>query len=520
MKKKLKLSQSPVAHGIFLVMSVIAVILFNCCNIWWVFINNNVGLTHFCEGLLIFMICNALAMTVMTFMRTYNKGKPNKALSGILFGLTFVFFAFTVGYSIGLLIDENQGVFTLQLQDTLTKALPVIAVSGLALFLPALNKKAKVAISAAVLIVASLWVINDFYPLTAYKITSEPTVIDTSEDYSVVFSTNDYGTGYVEYTFEGEDYKVYDHTAGRLNSDSKIHSINIPYEHLRNNSYRVGSVRVIDEFSYGSRLGKEVVSDEYTLTYTEAENQTYLVISDWHTMLKEAHSAIDYLGDYDSVIFLGDSAPNVDYEEDVAKNTVMFMGQVTGGEKPAIYVRGNHETRGDYANELPTALGLDELYYTLDIGPYSFIVLDSGEDKEDSHSEYGGLTAYGDYRKSMIEWLKTADVKNDKVIALSHAWQISQVEEEFALIGWNEIDRMGARLMISGHTHRCGFVDKEQEGLNTEIFTAHPHIDAYMDGGKSEKDYVASMLTLTPDGLNIKAVNQKGESIFAEEMTW
>ena len=79
---------------------------------------------------------------------------------------------------------------------------------------------------------------------------------------------------------------------------------------------------------------------------------------------------------------------------------------------------------------------------------------------------------------------------------------------------------MGARLMISGHTHRCGFVDKEQEGLNTEIFTAHPHIDAYMDGGKSEKDYVASMLTLTPDGLNIKAVNQKGESIFAEEMTW
>ena len=408
----------------------------------------------------------------------------------------------------------------MQLQDTLAEALPVIAVSGLALFLPALNKKAKVAVSAVVLIAASLWVINDFYPITAYKITSEPTVIDTSKDYSVVFSTNDYGTGYVEYTFEGEDYKVYDHTAGRLNSDSKIHSVKIPYEHLRNNSYRVGSVRVIDEFSYGSRLGKEVVSEEYTLTYTEAENQTYLVVSDWHTMLEEAYSAIDYLGDYDSVIFLGDSAPNVDYEEDVTKNTVMFMGQVTGGEKPAIYVRGNHETRGDYANELPTALGLDELYYTLDMGPYSFIVLDSGEDKEDSHSEYGGLTAYGDYRKSMIEWLKTAEVKNDKVIALSHAWEISQVENDLALIGWNEIDRMGARLMISGHTHQCGFVNKEQEGINKDIFSAHPHIDAYMDGGKSKNDYIASMLTLSPDGLNIKAVNQKGESIFAEELTW
>jgi predicted phosphodiesterase len=237
-------------------------------------------------------------------------------------------------------------------------------------------------------------------------------------------------------------------------------------------------------------------------------------------MLNKAYSAIDYLDEYDSVIFLGDSAPTADNEDDAIKNTIAFMGKVSGGEKPAIYVRGNHETRGAYANDLPSVLGLDELYYTLNVGDYSFIVLDSGEDKEDSHSEYGGLTAYGDYRKAMIEWLKTADTNSDKVIALSHAWEISEVEEDLAITGWNEIDRMGARLMISGHTHQCGFVNKEAEGINAEIFSAHPHIDAYMDGGKSDKDYIASMLTLSPEAIGIRAVNQNGEEIINEEMKW
>lgn len=520
MKKKNKLSSSPVAHGIFLAMAVISAVLYNSTGTWWVFTDNTVGLSFFSELLAWIIIGNAVSMAVLTALLTYKKIKPNKALTGIFCTLSAGFFLYTVIYSIGLLIDENFTVYTIQLADTFSKALPIIALCSFALFVPAMNKKAKVALAAAVLIIAAIWVVNDFYPLTPYKITSEPTVIDTSEDYSVVFSTNDVGTGYVEYTFEGQDYKVYDHTAGRLNSDSKIHSINIPYEHLRNNSYRVGSVRVIAEFGYGSRLGKEAVSEEYTLKYNDSENQTWLVISDWHTMLNKAYTAVDYLGDYDSVIFLGDSAPTADNEDDAIKNTIEFMGNISGGEKPAIYVRGNHETRGAYANDLPSVLGLDELYYTLNVGDYSFIVLDSGEDKEDSHSEYGGLTAYGDYRKTMVEWLKTAETDSDKVIALSHAWEISQVENDLAVTSWNEIDRMGARLMISGHTHQCGFVNKEAEGINAEIFSAHPHIDAYMDGGKSGKDYIASMLTLSPEAIGIKAVNQNGEEIINEEMKW
>lgn len=52
------------------------------------------------------------------------------------------------------------------------------------------------------------------------------TVIDTGEDYGVVFTTSDFGMRYVEYSYNGKDYKVYDQNSGRLNTDSLIHSIN------------------------------------------------------------------------------------------------------------------------------------------------------------------------------------------------------------------------------------------------------------------------------------------------------
>lgn len=522
MKKKTRLSQSSTAHMVFTLMSLLAAVIFNSFNIWWVFIDGTVGIDHFCEGLLIFVALNTVLMGTLAALRVRKKegSKPQKILFTISAVLSFLFFAFAFGYGIGLAVDESSASFLLSLCDTLAKAIPLSAIIVLVIYYPAFGCKTKKFLAVTALVFASLWIINDFFPLTPYKLVSEPMVIDTGKEYSVVFATNDYGTGYIEYTYDGKDYKVTDNTAGRLNSDRKIHSIGVPYEHLKNNTYKVGSTRVIDEYSYGSRLGKTVVSEEYTFTCNDSDDQTYLVISDWHAMPDTAYSAIGYAGEYDGVILLGDSAPNVDFESDVIKNTVIFGGKVSSGTKPVIYVRGNHETRGDYANDLPTALGLEELYYTTDVGPYSFIVLDSGEDKVDSHREYGGLTDYGSYRAEMVEWLKTAEAANSKVIALSHAWQVSTVEEDLCRTAWDELDRIGTRLIISGHTHTCRLLSSEADGIEGEIFTAHPDTIGYMDGGKSGKNYIASKLTLSKDGFAIEAYDNLGQEIFRDSFTW
>lgn len=184
-----------------------------------------------------------------------------------------------------------------------------------------------------------------------------------------------------------------------------------------------------------------------------------------------------------------------------------------------LYVRGNHETRGAYAKDLPVALGIEQFYYTTDIGPYSFIVLDSGEDKDDSHIEYGGMTDYNTYRADMIDWLKGTEVKNDKVIALSHSWEISEVEEELSLSGWAELDRLGTRAFLSGHEHQCRFIG-DREGKEKELNEKYPDIIGYVDGGKVGEAYVANLLTLNENGFKIYAIDNNGNVFTDEKFEW
>ncbi len=261
------------------------------------------------------------------------------------------------------------------------------------------------------------------------------------------------------------------------------------------------------------------MSEKYNFKVNETSNQTYLTVSDWHTHLDRAYNAIEYLGKYDGVILMGDATPGVDYENEVVRNIVEFAGTVSGGTKPVFYTRGNHETRGAYAGKLMTALGLNEFYYETQIGDIKFVVLDSGEDKDDSHPEYGGLDNYNEYRAKQIEWLKTVEAETNKVISLSHSWRVSDVEEDLSNIAWEELNRLGVTLMISGHTHECRFIG-ENDDREKEIFSKYPNITGYMDGGNTSEYYVASKLTINESEILIEAYTNNGEKVFDETVEW
>ncbi len=474
------------------------------------------------------MIANAVALGVLWTIRIYNikrDGIPvyQKRIHFIFMIictlLTIVFLIIDIVYTIIVLTSESGEVASFYLRDSLPLALFFILVPSLAIFLPKAGKKSKKALVCIVLVICLILGVTAIFPLYPYKITSDPMVIDNGDGYSIVFSTNDTGTGYINYTYEDKEYTVYDETTGRLNCDSKIHTVTVPYEHLKDNSYIVGSTRVIEEYSYGSRLGKEIKSDEYTFSVNESSEQNYLVISDWHTHLKMAKKAISYLGEYDGIILMGDATPGLDFEDEFIINTVEFAGNLCGGEIPIIYVRGNHEARGAYSGKVEEALGLNEFYRINNIGPVSFIVLDSSEDKEDSHVEYGGLDDYSNYRKEMLNWLTNIDIENSKVIALSHSWKISDVEEDISTNGYQELERLGVRLMISGHTHDCRLVgvDDEEEEAFLDSF---PNIIAYMDGGKTDYGYTASKLIINDDEIQLIANNNHGVEILNETFTW
>lgn len=523
MKTKKNILKSMTLPAIVLIIATLAPILTYAARSTWVFVNITVKIETFTFIVFSLMIVNAIVIGVLAALRA-NKFKSiysKKAYSAVLcvsMVFTLIFLIAGLSFFFGMYFSESGEVYKLylikSLEDTALIGLPIF----LGMFYPAFGCKAKRVVLAVTVVIVAFLGLSKLFPFGNYEITCDPTVLNTGKDYSIVFSTNDFGTGYVEYEYEGKTYKVYDQEGGRLSSSSRIHSVNVPYEHLDNNSYKVGSVRVIEQYSYGSRTGQEVVSDVYTFEPVTGDDITYLVVSDWHTHLDRARDAVAYVGDYDAVILLGDSSPGVDYEEQVVTNIVEFAGSLSKGTLPTLYVRGNHETRGEYAGEILDALGLDEFYYTADMGNYSFVVLDSGEDKDDSHPEYGGMTDYNTYRADMIEWLKGVQVKNDKVIALSHSWEISDVEPELSVAGWKEVARLGAKLMISGHNHDCRLVGTG--GSEAEFLSAYPGITVYLDGGNMSGTYVASKMTLSADTIYLEAYRNNGEKLFEHTIQW
>ncbi len=480
--------------------------LYHCCRIGHVFVDM-VLFDGFCQILFWLMVLNALLGCVIMTLRLINPkirgeevalSKDFCKASIVVFSLTAFF---TVVWIVFLIVMgvENAPVAGKMLGDTCAIALPIISAEFFALVFPFLpSKKAKLVVLGMFLFAGMIGLVSAIYPFTPYKFVADPMVIDTGEDYSVVFATTDSGTGYIEYSYGGETYKIYDTEGGRK-VNGQIHSIRVPYEHLNGNVYRIGATRVIDELSYGGRTGKTVVSKDYSFKRQEGAQQKVLCLSDWHIRNNLAYKAVEHIEEYNLVILLGDSSAGLTCEEEAVQYIVKFGGDVSGGIMPVIYTRGNHETRGQYAPSLLSALGLDSFYMDLTLGDYRFIVLDSVEDKDDSHPEYGGMTDYNYYRTKMVEWLETLTPDTKTTIALSHDVNVCR-EEDLSARAYAKLKEIGAKVVVGGHTHNAEMGEKN--GLSY-----------YMDGGHKDGDYVATLITLDNGKIHFTAVNTRGETV-------
>ena len=527
--KKPSFFTRPAVLSVTLLLAAAGSSVFHALRMVWVFYDPNLRFIGGATGIFLLSLAVIALTLILLALRLFAPKKGDaflyqRKVCSVLGGIAFVMGLLLCIADAAILILSGSETATVMLLY-LKKDLPVILLFFigvlLLLVLPNLKKTGKRVLGAGLAVcfaLASLWHI---FPLLPYRIVSDPVVMDTGKDYAVVFATSSPGLGCVHYSFEGTDYTVYAQQNGRRISDRLIHAVHVPYEHLKNNSYSVESTRVIEDFSYGSRLGKTAEKGPYTLRVNESEAQTYLLISDWHTHLKDAKAAISHLGDYDAVLMLGDPAAGMDFEAQAVKYIVQFGGDLTGGEMPVIYARGNHETRGAFASKMPSYIGYDTLYYTVQRGPYSFLVLDSGEDKRDDHIEYGGLDDYRVNRTQMLDWLQGVSTPTEKLIVLTHAWQVSQPEPELSRAAWDAFSKLGARFVLSGHTHTCEFLDGDTDAQR-EYLEAYPDITTYIDGGYNQiqKTYIASKLTLTPQGAHFEAANQDGKVITDEVLPW
>ena len=338
---------------------------------------------------------------------------------------------------------------------------------------------------------------------------ADPVVLDNGESFSVVWCTNVASVGYLEYSYQGQTYTIYDEEGGRYVADRRVHSVRVPYDHLYGNTYTVSAAKVLRNASRFSKVGSFLTSKGYRFADKVTGGELKMLsLTDWHEKNDRLYAAAKDR-DFDLLLLMGDAINYVNEFDDILNYVVIPGGKLTGGVKPAIFVRGNHEVRGPYAEEIRSALGLNEYYFTATYGEVNFLVMDGADDKADDDPQNGILTVCEAYRERELAEMEAVFLPASGYnICLCHIPFYSmgkEAESAPPLHATEQYDRFRAllekhkvKLEISGHDHSLYF--GEEKG-----------IDLLIAGGPTEdQGYVSCMITVKAGVATIEAYNNEG----------
>ena len=250
-----------------------------------------------------------------------------------------------------------------------------------------------------------LFAVVEGYGITlGSRFTYEPVVYAVEDTYQIVFSTNHPATAWVEI---GEE-TYYDLFAGSMKSKDTVHKITVPQEKLdAAKAYSIHAEKMIYRGPFGGFKGKEITKD-YTFRPVDAtDGLVYYAMTDVHHARKGAVDAALAVENLDFLVILGDSVGMADYEKDIQFSNLLAH-DVTGGQIPVVYARGNHEIKGAYAEELYKYVGSknESLYYWFILSDVFGINLDLGEDHDDGWWEYYGTDRFDLYRQEQTRFLQ------------------------------------------------------------------------------------------------------------------
>ena len=269
---------------------------------------------------------------------------------------------------------------------------------------------------------------------------------------------------------------------GLIEANTKNHKIVIRnLEPGKSYRYRVVSKEIVQFQPYEVLFGSTVVGDICTFKTLNPlkESTSFYVVNDIHQDAARLDTQIQSVS-WDSIdmVFLnGDSIDHFEDEKQIFDGFLDICVKRFAKDIPFILVRGNHETRGVLARHLFEYIPPrdDGYYYSFNQGPVHFIVLDTGEDKADSHPVYAGLADFDRYRDLQAEWLK-ANAKSENFSNASFQIVICHIPpytgrtgrirhgEQYIKKSWGPIfNDSGIDLLICGHTHRFAILQTDEE---------------------------------------------------------
>lgn len=324
----------------------------------------------------------------------------------------------------------------------------------------------------------------------AIKITHGPYICDMdSVSVTIMWVTDKPGMSWVEIAEEDgmhfygkERRKVFDTVRGRKNVSDTLHCVKVM--NLRPNTpyrYRIFTKEMrtwtwSDWVTYGETAASIVYKkDPYKFkTYpVERRDVRFLVLNDIHeraAFMKDLCKDVDF-SKLDFVLLNGDMSNMVGDPNNVLRAYIDTCVSMFATKIPILFNRGNHETRGSFADHVidyfPTKT--NEYYRLQHIAGIDFLFLDSGEDKPDTDMEYSDIAAFDEYREREALWLKNLAKeerhKKYPLIVFSHippafgSWHGYYHLKETMV---PTLNKMQASVMLSGHLHRYEF----QEATN------------------------------------------------------
>lgn len=320
------------------------------------------------------------------------------------------------------------------------------------------------------------------------KITHGPWLCDMTEDaVTVVWKTDVPSTAWVEvaedkgqHFYSEEHERLYESRYGRRLTHETLHSIRITgLKPGTSYMYRIFSQALNGWGEYDdAKLGEiaaSVVYKKEPFRFRTFSNDTdelkFFILNDVHGRaddIRRLCANVDF-SQYDFVLLNGDMLSSTENEEQIFSGWLDACVDMFAKNIPIIYVRGNHENRGQYADSIcryfPSHTG--EFYYTFNAAGISFLALDCGEDKPDTDIEYHGIVESDKYREQQAGWLK------DEIGKLPYGKRIAFLHIPAGNSTWHGdiqlhelitplLNEAGVSLMFSGHTHQYAVHDADK----------------------------------------------------------
>lgn len=336
-----------------------------------------------------------------------------------------------------------------------------------------------------------------FFSIYDLQLTNEiyktPVVYAVEDTYQITFTTKAKGEAWV--VINGIEYN--DTFAGGRKTENTIHKITVPMSDLDSaGSYTVCTRAMMFRGPYESLQGPTISKNYYWKGVNTEDGLHYYVFSDNHLAKKSVAAAANYWGEkLDFLITLGDSVNWMESEHELS-SILYLASDITKGEIPVIYARGNHEAYGARFAEYHNYVGSkdDKFYYTFRLKNIWGIVLDMGVDHEDDFKEYAGTAKYENYRIEQTQFLDTvlANAKDEFLAeGVDYRIGICHIPLTFYKVGnshvsyreeWiSRLNQMNLSVMYNGHLHDLMFIDESLEADTT--LTLLPEFS-----GKSEKN--------------------------------